>query len=221
MRVPHAPREYETVDRATWIRFVPETEDGVAVTRRKTDDVLATARKELQIQLAVVRDEIGRLAAEEHALTQALPSLEGDSASPQASAAATKVAGSSGTAKRSASRGRPRKRSTTRRRPRGASKSTADRISELQWLLAGGPKSRNDLAAALKVSPARVQQLLAELGSAVSSQPDPEKRRGKLWTLTGGGNGPSAAKPTGRRSSGRTKRTSTRKPAARRKQPAK
>ena len=63
-------------------------------------------------------------------------------------------------------------------------------------MLANGPKSRNDLAAALTVSPARVQQLLAELGSSVSSQPDPGQRQGKLWTLKGAGDGASPAKPT-------------------------
>ena len=192
----------------------------MAATRRKTDDVLATARKDLQIQLALVREEIERLAAEERALTQALSSLDGDSASSQAGAPATKVAGSSST-KRSASTGRARKRSTSRRRRRGASKSTAERISELQRLLADGPKSRNDLAAALKVSPARVQQLLAELGSSVSSHQDPEQRQGKLWKLTGRGNGASAAKPAGRRSNEKAKRTSARKPSARRKPAAK
>ena len=192
----------------------------MAATRRKTDDVLATAGKDLQIQLALVRDEIGRLAAEERALTQALSSLDGDSASSQAIAPAAKVAGSSRTAKRSASTGPTRKRSTSRRRSSSASKSTAERVNELQALLADGPKSRNDLAAALKVSPARVQQLLAELGSSVSSEPNPEQRQGKLWTLTGG-NAPSTEKPGGRRGSGRNKGTSTRRPAARRKQPAK
>ena len=192
----------------------------MATTRRKTDDVLATARKDLQAQLALVREEIAGLAAEERALTQALSSLNGDSASHTTTAPAAKVAGDRATAKRSASMGPARKRSTSRRRRRGASKSTADRVKELQRLLTDGPKSRNDLAAALKVSPARVQQLLAELGSSVSSQPNPEQRRGKLWTLTGG-DGASAATPTGRRSSRRPKGTSTRNAAARRRQPAK
>lgn len=192
----------------------------MAATRRKTDDVLASARKDLQAQLALIREETGRLGAEERALTEALSSLDGDSASSQTTAPATKAAGGSATAKRSASTSPARKRGTSRR-SRGASKPTADRVNELQGLLADGPRSRNDLAAALNVSPARVQQLLAELGSSVSSQPDPEQPRGKLWTLTGGGNGASAAKPTGRRSSGKAKGTSTRRPAARGKQPAK
>jgi hypothetical protein len=30
-----------------------------------------------------------------------------------------------------------------------------------------------------------VQQLLAELGGAVSSRPHPAQRQGKLWSLTG------------------------------------
>ena len=192
----------------------------MAATRTKTDDVLASARKDLQAQLAVVRDEMSRLTAEEYALTQALASLDGDGASPTTAPAAN--ASGRATSGKGTARARATGKGTNRRRRRrGASKSTADRVSELQGLLSAGPKSRNDLAAALKVSPARVQQLLAELGSAVSSQPDPEQRRGKLWTLTGGGNGPSAAKPTGRRSNGRPKATSTRKPAARRKQQAK
>lgn len=196
----------------------------MATTRKKTDDVLASARKDLQAQLAIVRDEMSRLAAEEHALTQALSSLDGDGASPTTSpaAGASGRAPSGKTPARSSARARATGKGTSRRRRRrGASKSTADRVSELQGLLADGPKSRNDLAAALKVSPARVQQLLAELGSSVSSQRDPEQPRGKLWALTGGGNGASAPKPTGRRSGGTAKRKSTRKPAARRKRAAK
>ena len=129
--------------------------------------------------------EMSGLAAEEHALTQALASLDGDGASsPPASAsnaADRPRAGNSRTRRPTRSAGTSR-----RRRRRGASKSTADRMNELRELLADGPKSRNELAAALKVSPARVQQLLAELGSSVSSQPGPEQRRGKLWTLTAG-----------------------------------
>ena len=57
--------------------------------------------------------------------------------------------------------------------------------AELSQLLTEGAKSRKDLAAALKVSPARVQQLLNELGSSVSSQPDPNEPRAKLWSLNG------------------------------------
>ena len=193
----------------------------MAATRKKTDDVLASARKELQAQLAVVRGEMSRLAAEEHALTQALSSLDGDGAPTATTAPAATAVGPSPSAKRSTRRSSGRKAGTSRRRRAGATKSTADRVNELQGLLSDGPKSRNDLAAALKVSPARVQQLLAELGSSVSSHPNPETRHGKLWTLTGRGNGASAAKPTGRRSGGGTKGKSTRKPAARRKQAAK
>ncbi len=187
----------------------------MAATRKKTDDVLASARGDLQAQLAVVRDEMSRLAAEEQALTHALSTLKGDGASapttPSTAKRSSRASGQrrSSTAKAGTNRGRRR---------RGASKSTADRVNELQELLADGPKSRNDLAAALNVSPARVQQLLAELGNSVSSQRDPEQRQGKLWTLTGGGNGASAAEPVRSRSSGRAKGASTRKRAARRKQ---
>ncbi|MCA1680380.1 MAG: hypothetical protein LC777_16220, partial [Actinobacteria bacterium] len=86
-----------------------------------------------------------------------------------------------------------------RGRTRGKTKSTADRVKQLEGLLAAGPKSRSDLAAALKVSPARVQQLLAQLGSAVSAQPHPELRRGKLWSLkaAGGGKGASTSAAKG------------------------
>ena len=194
----------------------------MAATRKKTDDVLASARRDLQAQLAVVRGEMSRLAAEEHALTQALSSLDGDGSPSSPTAPPANVRGRTRSAKSSARRSSTSRADTSRARPRrAASRSTADRVNELQGLLADGPKSRNDLAAALKVSPARVQQLLAELGSSVSSQPNPEQRQGKLWTLTGGGNGASASKPTRRPSSGRAKGTSTRKPAGRRKQAAK
>ena len=173
----------------------------MAPTRKKTDDVLASARKDLQAQLAVVRDEMTRLAAEERALTQALSTLDGDGASPPTASAprASGRASSGKTRARSSARAHASGKGTTtrRRRRRGVSKSTADRVSELQGLLSSGPKTRNDLAAALKVSPARVQQLFAELGSSVSSQPDPAQPRGKLWALTRGGDGASAAKRTG------------------------
>ena len=187
---------------------------------RKTDDVLASARKDLQSQLAVVRGEMNRLAAEEHALTQALSSLNGDGASASTAPTAA-VSGGAPKVKSSAGRNSAGKARTSRRRRRGASKSTAERVDELQGLLAEGPKSRSDLATALKVSPARVQQLLAELGGSVSSQPNPEPRRGRLWTFTGPSNGSSATKPSERPSSGRAKARSTRKPTARRKQAAK
>jgi hypothetical protein len=151
--------------------------------RKKTDEVLASARRELKAQLAVVREELGRLTAEERALTEALSTLDGKSTSSSSAAASSATAGP---APKRRTRGR-------RRRARGASKSTAERLEELQVLLADGPKSRNDLAAALKVSPPRVQQLLAELGGAVTSRPDPGQRQGKLWSLS---NGATATKKT-------------------------
>ena len=193
----------------------------MAATLSKTAEVLAAARKDLQAQLALVREELGQLAAEEHALTQALSSLDGGG--PSSSTAPASKAGARPRARKSPATGSPNRRASTsrRRRPNGASKPTTDRLQELRGLLGDGPKSRNDLAAALKVSPARVQQLLAELGSSVSSQQDPERRQGKLWTLTGRGNGASAAKPASRRTSKTAKRTSARKPSARGKPEAK
>ena len=188
----------------------------MAATRRKTDEVLASARKELQAQLGVVREELGRLAAEEHALTEALSSLDGDRASPSATAPASKTGGRTRTSANAARKSSTRKAGTSRRRrPRSASKPTADRVEELRRLLADGPKSRNDLAAALKVSPARVQQLLAELGNSVSSEPDPEQRQGKLWSLSGSGNAAIGAKRSSKRGGGTAKAASARKPSAR------
>lgn len=185
----------------------------MALTRRKTEEVLAAARRDLQAQLAVVRSEIARLGAEEDALTGALASLNGASSSP--AAATGKADGRPRAPKKSAARRSIRKASSgQRRRPRGPSKPTADRVKELQALLADGAKSRNALAAALKVSPARVQQLLSELGGAVSSQPDPAQRQGKLWSLKSSGNGATAAKPTPKRSTRTPKAASARKPTA-------
>ena len=173
---------------------------------RKTDDVLASARREFEAQLAVVREQIARLTAEEHALAVAASSLDGGNPATTAIGTVTKQAPSR-TAKSQASTSSTRKPADRRRRRRVASKSTAERVSELRALLAEGPKSRNDLAAALKVSPARVQQLLAELGSSVSSQPDPNQRRGKLWSLDGSGNGASATKRAATRGAPGAKRT--------------
>ena len=45
-------------------------------TRRKTGDVIAATRKDLEAQLEAVRDELKRLTAEEKVLSKALKSLE-------------------------------------------------------------------------------------------------------------------------------------------------
>lgn len=183
-------------------------------TRKKTDDVLAAARKELRAQLAVVRAEKTRLDGDERALTQALASMDGtNGARASATSSASAGAGRSSAVKQSTRKSSMRKARRSRRRP-GASKSTTDRVKELEGLLADGAKSRTDLAAALKVSPARVQQLLRELGGSVSSQAAPGRRE-KLWSLkASSGNGASAAKATSKPAKARAKRTSTRKPAA-------
>ena len=49
----------------------------MASTHTKTDEVLAAARKDLEAQLAVVREQIERLAADELALRHAISSLDG------------------------------------------------------------------------------------------------------------------------------------------------
>ena len=174
----------------------------MAVSRTNTNEVLAAARAELQAQLGVVREDLTRLTAEERDLTQALSGL-GSAGSASKSRAASQKTTTASTGRRSA-RGSSRRR----RRKRGSSKSTAERLQELQGLLAGGPRSRNDLAAALEVSPPRVQQLLAELGSAVSSEPDPKRGQVKLWSLTGRANGGSAARTA--RGKSRSKAAATR-----------
>ncbi len=192
----------------------------MASTHTKTDEVLAAARKDLEAQLTVVREQIERLTAEELALTHAISSLDGGNPatasagaiSERAAAPAGKPRGTKGSARKGSSRGRRR---------RSASKSTADRINELRELLADGPKSRADLAAALNVSSARIQQLLAELGGSVSAQPDPKQRRGKLWSLKGAGNGAGATKSATKGGSQSAKADSRRKPSARRTKAAK
>ena len=156
----------------------------MASTHTNTDEVLAAARKDLEAQLAVVRGQIARLTAEERTLTDAISALDGGNPATPSAGTTTGRAATARTRRRQGTKSSARKASSARpRRRRGASKSTADRVNELRELLAEGPKSRADLAAALNVSPARVQQLLAELGASVSSQPDGERRRGKLWSL--------------------------------------
>ena len=158
---------------------------------KKTDQVLASARKDVEAQLNVVRSQIERLEGSERKLTQALSSLDAGS-----SAAKNNGGGGSSPSASARPATRSTRKASSRRRSRpGAGKSTADRVQELRALLAEGAKSRNDLAAALKVSPARVQQLLAELGGSVSSQPDPSNARARLWSLKGSANGASASKP--------------------------
>lgn len=82
-----------------------------------------------------------------------------------------------------------------------SSMSTADRVTEPEELLPAGPKSRSDLPATLKASPARVQQLLAQLGNAVSAQQDPELRRGKPGPSRASADGASAHKPAAKSAS--------------------
>ena len=188
----------------------------MAVSRKTTDQVLASARKELESQLRLIRDEQSRLGAEEQALTLALSSLESDGGSRSPAARADGANRPTRRAQTSTTRSSKRKRAGgARPRRRSAVKSTADRVDELRELLSDGPKSRKALATALDVSPARVQQLLAELGSSVSSQPDPEQRRGKLWRLKGSANGAGATKPAARGGSARSKGSTRRKAPAR------
>jgi len=181
------------------------------VTPTKTDEVLAAAHRDLQAQLLVVRSELERLTTEERALTEALSSLNGRATRSSAPSPAGPTRTRSRAAKGSARRGSAAKSRTSRRRSRAPSRSTAERVEELQALLADGPKSRNDLAAGLAVSPARVQQLLSELGSSVSSRPDPGQRQGKLWRLEGARNGASQSKSAPKRGTGKA---SARKPSA-------
>jgi hypothetical protein len=178
-------------------------------TRRKIDQVLASARKDLEAQLGVVRAEMARLTAEERELTQTLASLgtDGGPSAPTRASAKRPASARNGKPRRGATGRRPRSRRT-------ASKSTAERVDELRALLAEGPRSRGDLAASLKVSPARVQQLLGELGSSVSSQPASD-RRGKLWSIRDAENGARADKPQAGRGRGKAKRSSGEKPRAR------
>jgi len=165
-----------------------------SATRRKIDHVLAAARKELESQLGVVRAEIARLAAEEQELTMALANLKNEGSSSAATDGGSRRQRSSS---RKAQATKRTARSGNGRRARGrrtATKSTAERVEQLRTLLADGPKSRNELAVALEVSPARVQQLLGELGSSVTSQPDGDKRA-KLWSIKGASNDGNASRP--------------------------
>jgi len=185
-----------------------------SATHRRINEVLASAREELKAQLGVVRAEIALLAAEEQELTAALASLKADGPSSSATRGTGKRQSRSPASKAKAAKTTVRDADAKRSRKRGTSKSTAERTQELRVLLAEGPKSRSDLAAALKVSPARVQQLLASLGASVRSRPAPDKRS-KLWSIQGASNGASGPNPQqrgGRRQAGRS---SAAKPRAR------
>ena len=189
----------------------------MAATGTKTDAVFTSVHRDLQARLTRVREELAPLAREERELTQALSRLERID-SPATSATPVKGKGSKahtlGTPPRKSRSSSARKATASRRPRRSASKSTPERLKELQGVLADGPMSRAELAAALKVSPARVQQLLAELGGTVSSQVDPGKRA-KLWGLKRTASRQGAAKATQKR--GRVKRSpaaATSSPAA-------
>ena len=83
--IPRAPRSFVGVvaDDALWghryrpIGFrTPDRGKEMAATRRKTDEVLASTRNDLEAQLDAVRNELARLTAEERLLAKALKSLE-------------------------------------------------------------------------------------------------------------------------------------------------
>src|ERR687894_566771 len=103
----------------------------MASTHTKTDEVLAAARKDLETQLAVVREQIARLAAEELALTHAISSLDGGDPA-TSSAGATSKSAAAPARKGQGTKGSARKGSSRQRRRRGASKSTAERVNELR-----------------------------------------------------------------------------------------
>jgi hypothetical protein len=162
-----------------------------------------------------VRDEIARLAVEEQALAHAVASLDGGNPATSSDSSTGESARRSRAVKSRRAKGSTRKASSGRRRAaRGTSRSTGERVDQLRGLLADGPQSRSALAAALEVSPARVQQLLGELGSSVSSQPDPDQRRGKLWSLKDAVSGAGASKPAAKRGSQAAKSGASRKAAA-------
>jgi hypothetical protein len=191
----------------------------VSSTRQKIDQVLASARKDLEVQLGVVRADMARLIAEEQELIAALGNLARDGKAPEPGRAAGKPRSRSSS--KAAGRKATARNGSRPRRRRGASKPTAERVEQLRTVLAEGPASRSDLAASLKVSPARVQQLLEELGSSVSSRPNPGDRRGKLWGIKGARNGASAPKRPSRRSARQGKAAPATKPRAGRAKTAK
>ncbi len=69
--------------------IVPDQRMKLATTR-KTDQVIASARKELEAQLTAVRDEIARLTAEERALTHAVSNFDGGNPATSAAGTASK-----------------------------------------------------------------------------------------------------------------------------------
>ena len=177
-----------------------------STTRRKIDQILADARKDLEAQLELVRVEKTRLAAEEQELTAAIAGLETNGGgSPPVARRRQRAA-----ATRSTKAGTRSSGGAKGRRKRTANKPTAQRLDELRALLTEGPKSRGDIATALKLSPARVQQLLGELGTAVTSQPANDGRA-KLWSIKGARNGASAARSRPARGRARAKGSSVRK----------
>ncbi len=170
----------------------------MATQDRSTGEVLAPPKRTCRRSWALSVRELARLGSEERTLAQAIASLNGggpcsSAASPGKRGARSRAGRSQGERRTVPKASATSRSSSRRRRPRTALRSTADRVSELQGLLAEGPKSKVAIAAALKLSPARVQQLLAELGSSVSSQPDPGQGRAKLWSLKGSANGASAS----------------------------
>lgn len=181
-------------------------------TQARIEEVLFAAREELEAQLDAVRGQLARLGAEERQLTQTLARLPGGGGSSSARAATPSERGRARAPKPAAARRAPRKAGAKRGR---VAKPTVERVAELRAVLAAGPKSQRELAAALELSVVRVHQLLGQLGDAVSSQPNPAKP-GKLWSIARPeGNGASAATASTSQRQAQTKRGPAAKPRAR------
>ena len=94
----------------------------MASTHTNTNEVLAAARKDLEAQLAVVREQIARLTVEERALMPAMSALDGRNPAISSAGTTTGRAATARTGGRRGLKSSARKASSTRpRRRRGPS----------------------------------------------------------------------------------------------------
>jgi CRP-like cAMP-binding protein len=137
---------------------------------------------ELEQQRAVIDEEISRLQAMRQAAGAPSRTRARRTSARRASTTTRRT-------RRASARAATATAATTTRRRRGGGRgqSTEERLKQFKELLASGPKTRQEIAQALGVSPPRVEQIgsvLVERGE-VRKERDPNSTRNRMiWTLS-------------------------------------
>jgi hypothetical protein len=146
---------------------------------------LGPMRDQLQARIDVINAEIAALEAERAELEHVLGAMPQPAAAPERPSAARprrrERAAASGDG-RSRRRPSPRRTGAAARRVT-VGRPTAEQAERLAALLREGPKARDEIALALRLSRTRTGQLLDALGARVTSETDPDNPRRKRWRL--------------------------------------